>query len=60
MQKMGVPPPPPPFTPASSSAYQAVITGNLSDVQIAALDELFPAANYMAGRAPRRAARVGA
>jgi hypothetical protein len=54
LKKMGVPPPPPQVTPASQRAYDAIRSGNLSESQIAVLDELFPAANYMAGRATRR------
>jgi hypothetical protein len=58
MQRMGVPPPPAPVTPASKRAFKAVFIGNLTETQITALDELFPAANYKIGRAPRRATLV--
>ena len=58
MQRMGVPPPPAPVTPASKRALEAIFTDNLTETQIVALDELFPAANCKAGRAPRCAALV--
>ena len=58
MQRMGVPPPPVPVTPASKRAFEAIFTGNLTKTQITALDELLPAANCKAGRAPRRSALV--
>lgn len=59
-QKMGVPPPLPLITTASSKACKALITGNLDDSQIAAFDELFLAARYIAGRGPRCSAVAGA
>jgi len=60
LKKMGVPPPPAPTTPASKRTYDAIISGNLSETQIAALDELFLAANCRAGRASRQATLVAA
>jgi hypothetical protein len=55
---MGVPPPPAPVTSVSKRDFEVVFIGNLMETQIAALDELFPAANYKTGRAPRRATLV--
>jgi hypothetical protein len=50
---MGVPPP-----PATKRAYEAIFTGNLSEAQIAALDELFPAVACKVGQATRRTTMV--
>lgn len=58
MQRMGVPPPPAPVTLVSKRAFEVIFTGNLTESQITALDELFPAANCKASRAPRRIALV--
>lgn len=58
MQKMGLQLPRAPVTTVSKKAYKAVFTGNLSDSQIEAFDEMFPAVN--AGRATRRANPIAA
>ena len=47
-KKMGIQTPAPQYTPASQSTYDAIRSGELSDSQIAAFDELFPAAQYKA------------
>jgi hypothetical protein len=52
--KMGIPPPAPPISPASSAARQAIISRNLSEQQIVAFDEIFPAVRSV-GRASRNA-----
>lgn len=59
-EKDGVPPPLTLVTPTTKRAYEAIFTRNLSESQIAALDELFLAAVCKAGRAPRRTTTVAA
>jgi len=58
MQKMGVQPPRAPVTTASKKAYQAIFTGELSDTQVEAFDEMFPAVK--AGRTTRRPSLIAA
>jgi hypothetical protein len=55
-QKLGIPPPPPPITTAPARAVEAIKSGNLSEAQIAVLDELFPVADWYVSRAARGAA----
>ena len=50
MQRMGIAPPAAPMSSASKGAYDAIFAGNLTSSHVAALDELFPAINSMAGR----------
>jgi hypothetical protein len=58
MQKMAVQPPRAPVTTASKKAYQAIFTGELSDTQVEAFDEMFPAVK--AGRTTRRPSLIAA